>query len=54
MIKRYCSELPKEALMYNIRYHLLNNCSTKEECINTVIDILENFEAKENNDREDE
>ena len=51
--KRYCCELPKEILIYNIKYHL-KTCSTNEECIDKVIDILENFEVKDNNDRKDE
>ena len=50
MSKNYCSELPKETLIYNIQYHL-NNCSTKEECIERVKTLLENFEAKD--DRKD-
>jgi hypothetical protein len=51
MNKNYRSELPKEALIYNIQYHLMNHCDTKEECIAKVKVLLENFEAKEN-DRE--
>ena len=53
MNKPYCSQLPKEILIYNIQYHLLNFCSTKEECVALVKTLLENFEAK-NNDRKDE
>ena len=52
MNNNYCSSLPKETLIYNIQYHLLNQCTTKEECVERVKMILENFEAKENNDRE--
>jgi hypothetical protein len=50
MNKNYCSELSKETLIYNIQYHLLNHCTTKEECIACVKTLLENFEAKD--DRE--
>lgn len=53
MNKPYCSDLPKETLIYNIRYHLLESCNTTEECIAMVKILLENFEAK-NNDRESE
>lgn len=53
MSKNYCSELSKEALIYNIQYHLLTHCTTKEECVECVKTLLENFEVKENNDRED-
>ena len=52
MSNNYMSQLSKETLIYNIQYHLLNHCKTKEECIEKVKSILENFEAKEN-DRED-
>lgn len=48
----YCSELTKETLIYNIQYHLMNNCNTKEECAEKVKVLLENFEAKAN-DRKD-
>lgn len=53
MNKGYCSELSKETLIYNIQYHLMNNCNTTEECVANVKRLLENFEAKEH-DREDE
>ena len=52
MSKGYCSELPKEILIYNIQYHLSNNCSTTKECVECVKTLLENFEAKD--DRENE
>jgi hypothetical protein len=54
MSKYYRSELSKEALIYNIKYHLLNHCTTKEECFEKVKELLDSFEAKENNDRKDE
>lgn len=53
MGKNYCSTLAKETLIYNIQYHLLTQCTTKEECINKIKTLLENFEAKDN-DRENE
>lgn len=53
MNNNYRSTLPKETLIYNIQYHLLNRCNTKEECVSCVKTLLENFEDKENNDRED-
>ena len=53
MNKTYCSDLSKETLIYNIQYHLLESCNTKEECVTMVKMLLENFEAK-NNDRENE
>lgn len=49
----YCSVLSKATLIYNIQYHLSNHCNTKEECIEKVKVLLENFEAKDN-DGEDE
>lgn len=49
--ENYYSILPKETLIYNIQYHLLK-CNTKEECIECVQSLLDNFEAK--HDREDE
>ena len=52
MNKNYHSNLTKETLIYNIQYHLLNNCNTKEECIELVKKLLENFEDKDN-DRKD-
>lgn len=52
MNKTYYSNLSKETLIYNIQYHLLNSCNTKEECIAMVKTLLENFE--DNNDRKDE
>ena len=52
MNSNYCSSLTKEVLIYNIQYHLINNCDTKEECIAKVKVLLENFEAK-TNDRKD-
>lgn len=52
MSKNYCSTLPKETLIYNIQYHLLNHCETKEECIERIKTLIENFEDKNNNDRE--
>ena len=54
MSKGYCSVLPKETLLYNIQYHLLSDCQTTEECVERVRRILENFEDKKRNDREDE
>lgn len=54
MSKNYCSILSKETLFYNIRYHLLNDCETTEECVEKIKHILESFEAKENNNRKDE
>ena len=53
MGKNYCSVLSKETLIYNIQYHLANHCNTKEECIEKVKVLLENFEAKDN-DRKNE
>ena len=54
MNKNYSSVLPKETLFYNIQYHILHNCETKEECVAVVKTLLENFEVKESNDRKDE
>ena len=52
MANNYCSMLSKEILIYNIQYHLLNHCQNKEECVEKVKTLLESFEAKDNNDRE--
>ena len=54
MYNRYRSSLSKEILIYNIQYHLLNDCNTKEECVDCVKALLETFEDKNHNDREDE
>ena len=53
MNRGYCSALTKEALIYNIQYHLMNNFDTKEECVEKIKVLLENLEAKDN-DRENE
>jgi hypothetical protein len=42
----YRSQLSKEALQYNIKYHIENNCATKEDCIKCVETLLGNFEEK--------
>lgn len=49
----YHSKLSKETLQYNIQYHLLNDCKTVEECVKRIKHILESFEDKEN-DRKDQ
>ena len=42
----YRSKLSKEALQYNIKYHIENHCTTKEDCIECVETLLGNFEEK--------
>ncbi len=42
----YRSKLPKETLQYNIKYHIEKNCTTKEDCIKCIAELLENFEEK--------
>ena len=40
----YRSKLSKEVLQYNFKYHIENNCTTKEDCIECIATLLENFE----------
>ena len=42
----YRSQLSKEALQYNMKYHIENNCTTKEDCMKYIETLLENFEEK--------
>lgn len=45
----YKSKLSKESLLYNVEYHLLNDCDSIDECISYVKTLIDNFEEK--NDR---
>ena len=47
MSNNYCSTVPKETLIYNLQYHIVK-CNTDEERIECVKELLNNFEAKEN------
>ena len=42
----YKSKLSRSTLQYNIKYHIENDCETKEDCIEHIEMLLKNFEEK--------